>query len=99
MGVTACENAASSSALRGHWTAAFGAFADGYAPPASFPDGAGDVDCTGETNSIDAALLLQLTAGLVDSLACGGVADVNEDGAVGATDAALILQFDAGIIS
>lgn len=82
-----------------YWTAEFGGFADGNAPPTSFPDGAGDVNCTGETNSIDAALLLQMTAGFVDSLPCGGVADVNEDGAVTATDAALILQFDAGMIS
>ena len=82
-----------------YWTAEFGGFADGYTSPASLPEGAGDVNCNGETNSIDAALLLQLTAGFVDSLPCGGVADVNEDGAVTATDAALILQFDAGIIS
>ncbi|MCH8816079.1 MAG: hypothetical protein IH957_13505 [Chloroflexi bacterium] len=82
-----------------YWTAAFGGFADGYAPPASFPDGAGDVDCTGETNSIDAALLLQLTAGFVDSLPCADVADVNGDGAITATDATLILQLDAGMIS
>jgi hypothetical protein len=58
----------------------------------------GDVDCDGNVNAIDAALVLQLTAGLISSLVCEMNADVNEDGAVNAVDAALILQFDAGLI-
>lgn len=58
----------------------------------------GDVDCSGSVNSIDAALLLQRTAGLIDSLPCAGNADVNGDGNANSLDAALILQFSAGLI-
>jgi hypothetical protein len=59
---------------------------------------AGDVGCDGQVNSIDAALVLQYSAGLVTLLACQGAADVNGDGTVNALDAALILQYDAGLI-
>ena len=59
----------------------------------------GDVNCDGLVNSIDAALVLQLVAGLLDSLPCETAADVNGDGAINAIDAALILQFGAGLIS
>ncbi len=62
------------------------------------PSLVGDVGCDGSVNSIDAALILQLDAGLIDSLACQDAADVNEDGAINAIDAALVLQFDAGLI-
>ena len=59
----------------------------------------GDVNCDGQSNSIDAALVLQKTAGLVSSLACEEAGDVNDDGLLNAVDAALILQKDAGLIS
>jgi hypothetical protein len=59
---------------------------------------AGDTDCDGLVSSIDAALILQLSAGLIGSLACQGDADVNLDGVANAIDAALILQFSAGLI-
>ncbi len=59
---------------------------------------AGDTDCDGLVNSIDAALILQLSAGLIASLACPAGADVNLDGATNAIDAALVLQFSAGLI-
>lgn len=58
----------------------------------------GDVSCDGVVNSIDAALILQFDAGLVDSLSCQDAADVSADGSVNSLDAALILQFAAGLI-
>jgi hypothetical protein len=56
----------------------------------------GDANCDGGIDSIDAAVVLQYDAGIVDSLAGDG--DANEDGAVNSLDASLILQFDAGLI-
>jgi len=58
----------------------------------------GDVNCDGNVDSIDAALVLQLVAGLVETLPCEENADANADGANNAIDAALILQFNAGLI-
>ena len=58
----------------------------------------GDVDCSGGVDSIDAALVLQLSAALVPSLACQQNADVTGDGETNAIDAALILQLVAGLI-
>ncbi len=58
----------------------------------------GDVDCGGSVNSIDAALILQLGAGLTGGLQCQENGDVNEDGSINAIDAALVLQYDAGLI-
>ena len=69
-------------------------------PPSPTPAGTtGDVNCSGGVDSIDAALVLQLTAGLVDSLSCQQNADANEDGSVNSIDAALILQLTAGLLS
>ena len=62
------------------------------------PGPVGDADCDGVVNAIDAALVLQLEAGIVDSLPCGLNADANQNGSVDAIDAALILQFVAGIV-
>lgn len=59
----------------------------------------GDVNCSGQSNSIDAALVLQKTAALVGSLACEDAGDVNGDDLLNAVDAALILQKDAGLIN
>ena len=61
-------------------------------------DRLGDVNCDGDVNSIDAALVLQLTAGVVAFLFCGDFGDVNGDGNVTSVDAAIILQFTAGLI-
>lgn len=65
------------------------------------PDSAllGDVNCDGEVDAIDAALLLQLTAGLIHGLPCEQNADVDNDSTITAIDAALILQYVAGLIS
>jgi hypothetical protein len=48
-------------------------------------------------NSIDAALVLQYSAGLIPSI--NQNADANHNGEIDPVDAALILQLDAGIIS
>jgi hypothetical protein len=49
-------------------------------------------------NAIDAALILQLAAGLIGSVPCQENGDVNGDGNVSAIDAALVLQFAAGLL-
>ncbi len=67
-------------------------------PPPPPPGLLGDVDCNGAVNSIDAALILQHTAGIVGALPCGENADVSGDGNVNAVDAALVLQFSAGLL-
>ena len=58
----------------------------------------GDVNCDGRVNSVDASLVLQKDAGLVDELACEEAGDVNTDNQLNAVDAALILQYDARLI-
>lgn len=58
----------------------------------------GDVDCNLAANSIDAALILQLAAGIIGGLPCGDAADVNQDGSMDALDATLILQYAAGLL-
>ncbi len=59
---------------------------------------AGDANCDGTVNSIDAAIVLQSSAGLISSVPCPQNADVNGDGAINSVDAALILQYAAGLI-
>jgi len=58
---------------------------------------AGDANCDGGVNSIDALLVLQYVAALLGSLPCPANADVN-GGGVSAIDAALILQYVAGLL-
>ncbi len=58
----------------------------------------GDVNCDGDVSSIDAALILQLTAGVIPFLFCQESGDVNGDGNPTSVDAAIILQFTAGLI-
>jgi len=60
--------------------------------------GTGDSNCDGVVDPVDALLVLQFDAGIIDSLSCEAAADVNGDGVAGALDALLVLQFDAGII-
>lgn len=59
----------------------------------------GDVNCDKAINSIDAALVLQVDAGLPIMLSmCYWSADLSHDGNINAIDAAIILQIDAGLI-
>ena len=58
----------------------------------------GDVNCDGSVDPVDAALILQQTAGLINEMGCEFNGDVSRDGAISPIDAALILQFAAGII-
>ena len=72
------------------------------APPTATPttpltNVPGDVDCSGFTNAIDAALILQLSASLVDALACDGNADLSRDGLIDSIDAAIVLQCVAAL--
>lgn len=60
--------------------------------------GTGDVDCNTIVNSIDAALTLQLVAGLINTLACRANADTDVSGSINSVDVALILQKVAGLI-
>ncbi len=68
----------------------------GATPTPTPPGRAGDANKDGTVNSIDAALVLQRTAGLLPSI--NSNADVNSDGRIDSIDAALILQFVAGLI-
>lgn len=60
--------------------------------------GPGDVNCDQQANPVDAALILQLDAGLIQQLVCPQNADVNGNGHTDAVDASLVLQFVAGLI-
>ena len=57
----------------------------------------GDVDCDGAVTALDAALILEMHAGLVTGLACDEVADVNSDGEINSKDSAIMLQHVAGL--
>jgi len=56
----------------------------------------GDANCDGIVNPVDAAFILQFSAGIISSLPCDG--DVNGNDLVDPVDAALVLQYSAGII-
>ncbi len=58
----------------------------------------GDANCNDSVNAIDAALILQISAGLLDLLSCQDNADVNGNGSIDSIDAALVLQFVAGLL-
>lgn len=58
----------------------------------------GDADCDGELSAVDATLILQQSAELLDEVPCPDGADQNGDGQVNAVDAAIVLQEVAGLI-
>ncbi len=59
----------------------------------------GNVNCRSGVNSVDALLILQVDARLLESLECSDQADVNSDGSTNSRDAALVLQFSAGLVT
>jgi hypothetical protein len=63
------------------------------------PGNLGDTDGNGAINAIDAALVLQFDAALIDALPSTHRADANRDDAVDALDALLILQYVAKLTS
>jgi Tol biopolymer transport system component len=58
----------------------------------------GDVNSDHAVNAIDAAIILQYSAGLLPSPPGGSLGDVNHDGQTNAIDAAIILQYSAGLL-
>ena len=58
----------------------------------------GDVNCDGTVNPLDAALILQVSAGLITTLPCPDGGDINDDGVTNPLDATLVLQFSAGLL-
>ena len=58
----------------------------------------GDATCDGGVNSIDSAVILQASAGLIAAPPCPANADVNGDGRANSLDSALILQYVAALI-
>jgi hypothetical protein len=58
----------------------------------------GDANCDGVANSIDAALILQTTADIIDGVPCPRGSDFDASGTLSARDAFLVLQFAAGLI-
>ena len=66
-----------------------------HSTPPPLPSG--DVDCSGNVDSADAALILQHEAALLIELPCPEEADVNLDGIPSSIDAAIVLQREAGL--
>lgn len=62
------------------------------------PAAPGDTSCDGAVDSLDATLILQLSADVAEYLSCQYAADVNGDGQVSSLDALLVLQMEAGLI-
>lgn len=58
----------------------------------------GDANCDETVNALDAALILQLSAGLISELPCPAGGDTNVDGVMNPLDAVLVLQFSAGLL-
>jgi hypothetical protein len=72
---------------------------EGTLPPPGPVGLPGDANCDGNVDSIDAALILQFEAEILDSVPCPEDADSNDDGAINSIDAAIILQSGAGLLA
>ncbi len=60
---------------------------------------AGDANCDGFVSSLDAMIVLQVDAGLLERAPCHMQADASFDGVVNSLDAAIILQREAGLLA
>ncbi|MCH7699265.1 MAG: hypothetical protein IH865_10060 [Chloroflexi bacterium] len=60
---------------------------------------AGDANCDGSVSSLDAVIVLQVDAGLLDRAPCHAQADASFDGVVNSLDATIILQREAGLLA
>lgn len=58
----------------------------------------GDADCRGQVNSVDATIILQNTAGLLETVPCGRNAHLNTDALITSVDATILLQYIAGLL-
>jgi hypothetical protein len=58
----------------------------------------GNVNCDGRIDSVDAALILQLEAGLIVRLGCFDEGDVDGDRTITSADAAIVLRRHAGLL-
>ncbi len=68
------------------------------APASAGVQPAGDANCDGVVSSIDAVIVLQVDAGLLNEAPCSQ-ADASFDGVVSSLDAAIILQREAGLLA
>jgi glucose/arabinose dehydrogenase len=66
--------------------------------PTSITHVPADVNRSGHVDSVDAALVLQFSAGLFAELPAPENGDLNHDGYITAVDAAIILQYVAGLL-
>lgn len=76
---------------------AHGEIVCGEEPPAP-PKPPGDANCDGVVSAVDATLILQYGAEMIESVPCPDAADVNGDGEINAIDATIVLQIVAGLI-
>jgi hypothetical protein len=59
----------------------------------------GDVNCSGEVDSIDAFFIVRYTANIYPILPCPWNGDVDDNGVIDTVDALLVLQFEAELIT
>ena len=59
---------------------------------------AGDADCSGDVDAVDAIYILQYEAHILDEIPCHDNADVNKDDEINSIDAILVLQMQAGLL-
>jgi len=58
----------------------------------------GDSDCRGNVNSVDATIILQYTADLLQTVPCARNAHLNTDALITSVDATILLQYVAGLL-